>query len=198
MANIQQGKGNLENLAELAQSLDKIQTQLNEAVLNVDPESSKFTLGVFWRKYKFSIKWSSAIIFPLIIFLWGLINWWVNVEKNFETLMTEIQKVHTFNDQHCKKVETFTNSFEKISDKLSVKNPSDVYNEVILLRRYLEEYLSDIKIIKDEIDKLFILSLIEQYDGKDKNPFIERQIEEFLKINNQIEGGTSENTIINP
>ena len=84
MENAQRGKENLknlDNLASLAQSLDKIQTQLNQAVLDINPESSKFTLGIFWRKYKLSIKLSSAIIFPLIVFLWGLFNWWATKNR---------------------------------------------------------------------------------------------------------------------
>lgn len=200
MENAQQGKENLknlENLASLAQSLDKLQTQLNQAVLDIDPENSKFTLGVFWRKYKFSIKVISAVVLPVVVTLWSLFNWWGHVEHNFESLMNEINKVHTFNSQHEKKVETFTDSFGKILDKISVKNPSDVYDEVILLRRYLSDSLSELDVIKDEIDKIFMLTLVENYGNKDVSLIIEQEIEKFLKSNGKVKGETSENKILN-
>lgn len=112
-------------------------------------------------------------------------------------MTSEIHKVHSFNAQHEKKVETFTSSFEKIIENISIKSPSDVYEEVILLRRYLADSLTDIKTIKNEVDKIFIITLLEKYNKNGNNQIIEKEIEDFFKINSLIKDETSENTIIN-
>lgn len=145
---------NLEKISEFAQVVDKLQTQINQMVLEIEPTNKEYTLGVFWRSWRKTIKIILSISVPFSVTLWALFGWIEAIDNKFKTADEKLELIKTDNIAAKTDREKLSILIKEIDDKLNKKNTEQISQELSKFKDDVMMTLLPLIKIDDNVDDI--------------------------------------------
>lgn len=146
----------IERLAQLAQVIDKMKTNIDQFVDEIDPGDKHYTLGIFWAQYHRAFKFVGTVFFILVPIIWAIFGYVNKIESKFnkihltiEQKFEDISKNEIEINQNISKVQ---NDVDEVMTEFRRTTPSDIKREVEDLRRKLFEVSGKNFIYSEQIE----------------------------------------------
>ncbi len=144
----------IERLAQLAQVIDKMKTNIDQFVDEIDPGDKHYTLGIFWAQYHRAFKFVGTVFFILVPIIWAIFGYVNKIESKFNKIhLTIEQKFEDISKNEIeinKNISMVQSDIDEVMTEFRRTTPSDIRREIEDLRRKLFEVSSSTNIIHPE------------------------------------------------
>lgn len=128
----------LERLSQIAQISDKLKNYVDLSIQDMD-DSSNFTMGMFWRKYKFTIRALGTILIPVIIFTGAAYKFFNALDKKFEMIDEKFKQGQDNREEIKRDLIEINESLDSLENMMKKAPPEEVLKEIREFRRKLLE-----------------------------------------------------------